>query len=401
MKIIFYRYNSICEPDLIDAFKALQLEVIEERTEMTQKNIAAKEQIALVSRLILEHQPLFVFSINFFPVISDVCQRLNVLYVALSVDCPVLELFDRSITNTNNRIFLFDRAQYEDVRRYNPDCVFHMPLAVNPQRYDEPLADLRASDFSVSSYLYDVSFVGSLYREKSPLPSLPLSPYEKGYLEGLLAAQQCFPYGMILQEGLTEPHIEAIKNADAAFYTPDKPVTDTDGYVAAHYYLAMEYAHRQRIMLLNTLAQAHRIDLFTRSSTDELHGVVCHGGVSTHTEMPVVFYRSRINLNITIPSIRDGLPQRIWDILGCGGFLLTDCRSELPLYFTAGRHLDCYESAQECSEKITYYLSHDDIRMEIADAGYRLVKEKHTYIHRAAQMLQICSDTYSRSIQTP
>lgn len=37
MKIYFYRYGSICEPDVIDSFKRLGLDVDEETIEISKK----------------------------------------------------------------------------------------------------------------------------------------------------------------------------------------------------------------------------------------------------------------------------------------------------------------------------------------------------------------------------
>ena len=37
MNILFYRYGSICEPDLIEAFREYGLNVVEDRTEITNK----------------------------------------------------------------------------------------------------------------------------------------------------------------------------------------------------------------------------------------------------------------------------------------------------------------------------------------------------------------------------
>ena len=88
-------------------------------------------------------------------------------------------------------------------------------------------------------------------------------------------------------------------------------------------------------------------------------------------------------------SIQTGLSQRIYDILGCGGFLLTDYRGEIPEYFEIGRDLDCYETIEECHEKVAYYLAHDDLRREIADNGYQKVKAMHTYQIRIARILKI------------
>ena len=118
-------------------------------------------------------------------------------------------------------------------------------------------------------------------------------------------------------------------------------------------------------------------------------GVVCHGGVSTAEEMPRVFRRSRINLNHTMRAIRTGLPQRIWDVLGCGGFLLSNAQAEIPDFLEIGKHLDVYESVPELIEKARYYLVHEDERREIAMTGYLEVREHHNIMQRVTQMLRL------------
>ena len=72
MNIVFHRYNSICEPDFIEAFNKLGIEVIEDRGEMTDKNIPLEDRVERLTRLVLERQPVFVFTINFFPYIFDI-----------------------------------------------------------------------------------------------------------------------------------------------------------------------------------------------------------------------------------------------------------------------------------------------------------------------------------------
>ena len=139
MKLLFYRYGSICEPDIIEAFKTLNITVFEEDTEIRQKSIAPDVRIQLLAEQILTHQVPLVFSINYFPYISEVCQRLNVIYACLSVDCPVLELFSASIRNSCNRIFLFDYHQYLQFKDENPSCIFYLPLGTNVDRWDSCL----------------------------------------------------------------------------------------------------------------------------------------------------------------------------------------------------------------------------------------------------------------------
>ena len=109
--------------------------------------------------------------------------------------------------------------------------------------------------------------------------------------------------------------------------------------------------------------------------------------------MPKVFQASKINLNMTIRPIETGLSLRVWDILGCGGFLLTNYQSEIPDYFEIGRDLETYESMEELEQKIQYYLTHEEERLEIAINGYEKVARHHTYEIRLAQMLKILTDT--------
>ncbi len=383
MEIIFHRYGSICEPDIIDAFHALGITVIEEDTEIRQKSILPEERVRLLSEQILGHSPAFVFSINYFPYISKVCSRLHLKYVCLSIDCPVLELFSETIRNECNRIFLFDYNQYLQFQNENPKHIFYLPLAVNTDRWDRCLSTIKDKN-----PLYDISFVGSLYTEKSPYTALALSEFDRGFGDGLIEAQLKLSGLGAIEEAVTPELISALKKADGHFHTLPDAFTDTDAYVASNYYLGMQASSLERIRTLNALAENFQVDLFTRSDPSALSGIRCHGGVSTHREMPFIFYQSKINLNITIRSIQTGLPQRIWDILGCRGFLLSNYQMEYPEYFEPGKDLECYENLKELKEKAAYYLAHDDIRNEIALHGYQTVKQKHTWLCRAAQMLQ-------------
>lgn len=392
MKIVFHRYGSICEPDIIAAFHSLNLEVIEEDTEITQKKIAPEERIRLLAEAVLIHRPLFVFSINYFPYISQICERLQVLYICLSVDCPVLELFSDTIRNRYNRIFLFDRSQYQEIKALNPNCIFHLPLAVNVNRWDQILSTsnkLQENNRRLPQEP-EVSFIGSLYTEKSPYTSLALSKSDRKTFDELIEAQLANPGLSLIDNALTDELALILKHAavPGVFHTLPDAFQDTDMYVAVNYILGMRISELERIRLLNMLAKSCPVHLFTRSDTSPLHYVHCHGGVSTHQEMPIIFHRSKINLNITIRSIREGLSQRIWDVLGCKGFLLTNYQGELSDYFEIGKDLDCYESPEECLQKIQYYLSHEDLRREIADNGYQKVKAMHTYEIRIAQILQ-------------
>ena len=387
MNILIYRYDSICEPDIINAFTQTGLNVIEETTEMNNKNLSSAERLSLVENILKTAHPLFVFSINFFPVIAEICHIYKTLYLCWTVDSPVPELFSESVKLPTNRIFLFDRAQFDTFARYNPNCVYHLPLASCTERFDKVITSI--TDADRQRFSSDISFVGSLYSEKNPMTQLNTLPdYAKGYIDALVEASlKIYGYNPVENE-MTDELAETIKSYAPTFYSPGATIANPDRYIAAHSYVGMQIAETERIRTLNTLAQFFNVDLYTRSDTSPLQNVHTHGSVATLTEMPKIFHLSKINLNMTIKPIQTGLPLRIFDILGCGGFLMTNYQTELTEHFEIGVDLEAYASMEELIDKCAYYLEHEDIRKQIALNGYRKVSANHTYIHRIKKMIE-------------
>lgn len=386
MKLLFYRYGSICEDDYIAAFRSVNLTVIEERSEMTNKSLLPSEQIAILQRDLDTHHPLFVFSINFFPAIAEICHIYQVKYACHTVDSPVLELLSPALRYDTNRIFLFDKAQFDYFSPANPNCIFYLPLGCNTDRYDNVIATINESD--KKKYTSDISFVGSLYGEKNPLPNLRLKDYTKGYIEGLISANETLCGINLFESTLSDDIIQEIKNTDPHFFTLSSSDRNTNRYVAAHAYLGMHAAVKDRITTLNKLANYFDVSLYTRSDVSNLENVIVHGGVSTHTEMPKIFALSKINLNMTIPPIQTGLPLRIFDIMGCGGFVMTNYQSEIPELFEIGKELEVYTCRDELIEKCMYYLSHEEERLTIAENGYQAVKQRNLYLHRVLEIIK-------------
>jgi len=120
--------------------------------------------------------------------------------------------------------------------------------------------------------------------------------------------------------------------------------------------------------------------------------------LSNEEEVPYYYTNSKINLNIyrtakwpgknvthIDPELAYSVSPRCYEILGCGGFLLTDSRPELLELFRDGRDLVVFDGADDLSEKIRYYLNRPRQRERISASGMRAVAE-HTYMNRAAEI---------------
>lgn len=388
MKLLFYRYGSICEPDIIDGFQELGYTVHEITTEITNKLLTPQESIQIVSNFLLDHPVDFVFSMNFYPTLSEVCHIFHLPYLCWTVDSPVMELFATSITHTCNRIFLFDQAQYREISPLNPDHVFYLPLAVNTKQKQGCIHS--ASTAMQEKFSSDISFVGSLYTEKCPYDRLQEpSGYLSGYLDGLMEAQLRIYGGYIVEELLTDEIIEEFKAHFPGFYTYPFDSYLTDRQTLAQLYIGSKISAMERVRAMEILSPRFSVDLYTASDTSSLPHIHNRGLAKTLEEMPIIFHNSKINLNITSKSIRSGLPLRIFDIMGCGGFVLTNFQPELPGLFVPGEDLVYYENMDNLADKADYFLRHETERREIAEHGFETVQKYHTYPIRLRQMMEL------------
>lgn len=99
------------------------------------------------------------------------------------------------------------------------------------------------------------------------------------------------------------------------------------------------------------------------------------------------FCQSNIVFNI---SIKDDINMRCFEAMSTKSFLLTNRIPTLSELFEDGKHLVMYDSLDDAVEKARYYIEHHTERQRIAQAGFEEVRAKHTFVHRAKQVLDTC-----------
>jgi len=97
---------------------------------------------------------------------------------------------------------------------------------------------------------------------------------------------------------------------------------------------------------------------------------------------------SRIALNFIRHENRDDHSERGFQILACGGFMLSERTTEQQTLFTEDKEAAYFGSSEELVSKIQHYLLHDSARVAIARAGFaRVTQGKHTYEDRLLEIL--------------
>ena len=141
-------------------------------------------------------------------------------------------------------------------------------------------------------------------------------------------------------------------------------------------------------MLLDVLSEHYQVQLYGPDKPEKLSKVQWRGSAGYFDEMPRIFKQSKINLNVSLKCTESGIPLRALDIMGSGGFLLTNYQPELAEYFVDGEDLVVYTSLEEAVEKCIYYLEHEEERRQIAQNGYRKVCEQFGYEDRLRTILR-------------
>lgn len=73
------------------------------------------------------------------------------------------------------------------------------------------------------------------------------------------------------------------------------------------------------------------------------------------------------------------LSNRVFAVLGCGGFYIGRRTPGLCSVFEVGKELEAFDTFDELLEKIRYYLENEDKRRQIALAGQNKVLHNYTY----------------------
>lgn len=381
-KILMYRWKAYNYKDIKYTFESLGYEVEEVYQDLL--NYDVDEEFAdRLKGIIKGDSYQFMFTVNYFPLISNVCQETGLLYVCWSCDNPLISLYHQSVFNSVNRIFLFDLTGVEEFKGMGVEHVYHLPLAVDTGRLDYLF--LNSKDESL--YQNQVSFVGSLYEKNSyDKMEFTLPDYLRGYFEALMEAQKDLQGINIIDRMLTPEILMELQQYFELEKSEDS-LSDLN-LIFSVTTLGFKIAQKQRRSILIELSKHHDVSIYTNSNIQDLLRVNYRGSVDYWSEMPKVFRNSKVNLNITIPNIKSGIPLRIYDILGAKGFCITNFQAELPMFFENEKQLVWYYNERDLKEKVDYYLSHDSEREQIAKNGYEYVKMHCSYEQRIRELLE-------------
>ncbi len=165
-------------------------------------------------------------------------------------------------------------------------------------------------------------------------------------------------------------------------------------------------AEKYDVSFVGSRVYANREQLFDNIEKSGIHiaifGAGWPRGYVSFEEMLDIFQTSKINLNFSTGNPVDGdvlqIKGRVFQVCMAGGFLLTEYVPGLEKYFVPDKEIVWFHTLEEMSEKIIYYLNHDEERRSIAKAGWARASREYT---SGAMMAQVFAEIEKDNRQTP
>lgn len=323
-----------------------------------------------------------VFSKGYFPLLATACEMQKTPYASWIYDLPNNSLLSKTVLYQHNYLFCFDSVYAQWLLRMGCCHVFHFPLAVDVCASADCI-----QEGETAAYIADISYVGDLYgAEKGWLDVEGISEYTQGYISGIEEAQiRVYGYNFV-KEMIGDEMSRDIQQkvglqlGDMYFDSPMQRAADL---------VNQEITQKEHMRIIERLSESHQIHLYTDSCYEGMGNIRLCSVVDSRRDMPFLYRNSKINLNITSKAIESGIPQKVLDILACGGFCISNYQTEIADHFEDGKELVMYTDMEDLIQKVEWYLRHDEERMAIAGAGCRKVKEQFSMRDRLKDMLKI------------
>lgn len=382
-RILFYTWGEIGSRDITEGFENLNYEVEIFAEEM--KNYLHDEEFKCrLKEKLKEDDYVCMFSRNFFPLIADVAKEVGIKYISWIFDSPHNTLMTESVFQKENYIFHFDRTQVEKLREKGVEHIYHMPLGVNSRRLNQILSCFGEK----IPYQYDVSFMGHFYQDEynfyDQIKNMP--SYFQGYFDALIYTQmELYGYDLV-STGISQEVYNKISSfmefqLDEKFWESERNL-----FISM---VQKKITTIERPEILRKLSQYYDVSHWAAEKDDTLKNVKYRGYIEYYTDMPKMFHTSKINLNITLRTICSAIPLRCMDIMGAGGFLLSNYQPELDFYFENGKEMVMYESQNDLLDKVSYYLEHEEEREEIAKNGRKKMEDNYSNEALLTQILSM------------
>lgn len=345
--------------------------------------------IAELEAFICDNEIDIFISIHFIINLAFIAYRNHMKYIALLWDAPFITVYSPFGRLDNVYISTFDKLDRQRFLDFGIRHVIYQPLCVNAALFEEWIDEIQ--DTLHGNYFHDISFIGQLYDYNAYDGNIDKIPVNMRYYFNSIFEEAAFRWdGVNRIYGKTSKEIiEYMKlmNPDLRF-SEQWELSEVEYF--ERMYLVKKIANIERVAVLNLLAEEHDVMLYTgsqKAAEETLCRVRIGPPVDPGKATALIYAGSKINLNISLKGIEQGTSQRVIDIMGSGGFVLSTYCPETAELFEENKEIVFFRTPEELLAKVDYYLAHDDERRQIARAGHAKVVSCYTYDRKIRELL--------------
>lgn len=384
MKIL-YVYGLSTEKNIVQTLRKLQCDVMEYPEVQDTSNMDEEKINALVA-YVKEHGITHLMSIHLIYNVAVAAYWAGIKYISVIWDAPYLKAYTVMGTLDNIWYSAFDKLDAERMRQGGCPHVMYQPLSVNR----ENILEWKKSFLAKRRYIHDISLIANLYEDNAYDRCLDLLPENMQAYFRSIFEEAAFKWdGVNRVYGKTGQEILEYMKLVSPTLKINNPYNVEDVRYFEAIYLIRKLANIERVCVLNLLAEDHDVYLYTYSEVDETLMPKVHRRppVQVGEATSFIYAGTKINLNIALKGIEGGTTQRIMDIMGAGGFVLTNYCEETAELFEEGKEIVMFRTPEELIQKVDYYLEHEEEREQIARAGHEKAMNDYTYEKKIKKLL--------------
>lgn len=384
MKIL-YVYGLSTEKNIVQTLRKLQCDVMEYPEVQDTSNMDEEKINALVA-YVKEHGITHLMSIHLIYNVAVAAYWAGIKYISVIWDAPYLKAYTVMGTLDNIWYSAFDKLDAERMRQGGCPHVMYQPLSVNR----ENILAWKKRFLVKRRYIHDISLIANLYEDNAYDRCLDLLPENMQAYFRSIFEEAAFKWdGVNRVYGKTGQEILEYMKLVSPTLKINNPYNVEDVRYFEAMYLIRKLANIERVCVLNLLAEDHDVYLYTYSEVDETLMPKVHRRppVQVGEATSFIYAGTKINLNIALKGIEGGTTQRIMDIMGAGGFVLTNYCEETAELFEEDKEIVMFRTPEELIQKVDYYLEHEEEREQIARAGHEKAMNDYTYEKKIKRLL--------------
>lgn len=332
-------------------------------------------------------KPEFVSVINYHNGLAELCRRHNTQLLCWEIDPAIEKLAPCKVSTRHAHMFTYRKISVPRFKAAGFKNTIYCPLATNPKHRRH----IELPPTEREHYAVPVSFVGSSLQAQA-------EKNQEAFLQHYASFRAGDPGAREAGKAILEKLLAEQRKDFSRFLIP----------LLLRKYLA-DFEHDWRktgqredlaVLLGEISASEKRLAYAAALGPQGLYvwgdegwcllenqGVNYRGPAGHFSQLNKIYSASHINLDIKRLYEADIVTMRIYDILACGGFVLTEKNASLAELFRPGKEVEVYASLLELKDKVHFYLNHPDSARFIARKGQEVVLKNHTISQRLHLML--------------